>query len=108
MVVIRTFLAALIALSIAVLPATGEAIASPGPVGIMTADQMDMPCCPSGDTKDDFKGTTCVLKCAALVGVVVPVMTAALPFVAHRCLRTSTDDRLHGLVRAPPTHPPRA
>ena len=46
MLPIRTIVAALIAFSVAMLPATGEAIVSPSATQAVMADQSDMPCCP--------------------------------------------------------------
>jgi hypothetical protein len=106
MVVIRMLLTGLIAISIATLPATGNAVASPGSAAIIAADQADMPCCPSGDAKANFKPADCIMKCAAHIGVIVPAMTAVLPYLAHRSLRPSRGDSLQGLAAAPPTHPP--
>jgi hypothetical protein len=107
-ILIRRILVAVIAMSVAVLPATVEAIASPSPAEITVADQADMPCCPSCNTQDDFSAIACVLKCTALAGAVLPAMTITLPHVADRSPRTLVDDTLHGVARAPPTHPPPA
>ena len=83
MILIRRILFAVIAISVAVLPATAEAIVSPSPAEVTMADQGDMPCCPSCNTQDDFKATACALKCVALAGAVVPAMTI-------HCRRLST------------------
>ena len=107
MVLIRRILVAVIAISVAALPAASEAIIS-SPAEITIADQADMPCCPCCNTQGDFKATACVLKCAALASAVLPAMTVALPYLAHQSPRSLVDDTLHGLVRAPPTHPPPA
>jgi hypothetical protein len=69
---IRTMLVALIAISVAALPAASEAIISSYPAEITMADQADMPCCPCCNTQGDFKATACVLKCVALAGAVLP------------------------------------
>jgi hypothetical protein len=105
-VLIRRILVAVIA--IAILPATAEAIASPSPAEMTMVDQADLPCCPTCNTQGDLKGTTCVLKCMALAGAVLPAMTIAIPYIADGSQRTLVDDTLHGLARAPPTHPPPA
>src|SRR6202043_2332222 len=63
MVVIRTILAVLIAISVVILPAAGEPIVSTPPAAVAMADQADMPCCPCCDTQDHLKATACVLKC---------------------------------------------
>ena len=108
MALIRTILVALIAISIAVLPATVEAIVSPLPAEVTMADQADMPCCTCCNTQGDLETTACVLKCMTLAGAVLPAMTIGLPYIADRCPRTLVDDTLHGLARPPPTHPPPA
>jgi hypothetical protein len=106
-VLIRKILVAVIAMSVAVLPATTEAIVLPSPAEVTMVDQADMPCCPCCNTPGDFKASACVLKCVTLAGAVVPAMIVALPYVVG-FPRTLVDDTLHGLARAPPTHPPPA
>ena len=101
-------LVAVVIIAVAVLPATAEAGIAPSPAQVLTANQADMPCCPSCDTQGDLKATACVLKCTALAGAVLPSMTIALPYIAEVSQRTLVDDTLHGLARAPPTHPPPA
>jgi hypothetical protein len=107
-ILIRRILVVVIAMSVAALPATAEGIVSPSPAEITMADQADMPCCPTCNTQDDFKAIACVLKCAALAAAVLPAMTIALLYTPNGSPRTLVDDTLHGLVRAPPTHPPPA
>jgi hypothetical protein len=107
-VLIRKILIAVIAISVAVLPATAEAIVSPSPVEVTMADQADMPCCTCCNTQGDLKATACVLKCVALAGAVLPEMAVALPYVADSSPRSRVDGTLHGLVRPPPTRPPPA
>jgi hypothetical protein len=81
-VLIRRILAAVIALSLAALPATAEALVSPLPAEATMTDQADMPCCPSCNTQDDVKAIACVLKCAAFtsrlweIGDIVNVLEA--------------------------------
>ena len=106
MVLIRRFLVAVIAMSVAVLPATGEAIVSPSPAEVTMADQADMPCCPCCNAQGDFKTTACVLKCVALTAAVLPMLAVAPLYVADRTTLSVADDTLRGVVRAPPTHPP--
>jgi hypothetical protein len=108
MALIRTILVAVIAISVAVLPATAETIVSASPAEVTMSDQADMPCCPSCNTQDDLKTTACVLKCVALAGAILPAMIIALPFVGDGSPRSRVDNTLHGLLRAPPTHPPPA
>jgi hypothetical protein len=106
----RMILAALIATSLALVPIGGTAASSSiTSVEMVMADQADMPCCPCCDTQGDFKATACVLKCVALAAAVLPAMTVALPYDPDGLsLRTLVDHKLHGLARAPPTHPPPA
>ena len=105
---IRRILVAVIAISVPALPVASEAVISSHPTEVTMADQADMPCCPCCNTQGDFKATACVLKCMALAGAVLPAMTVALPYLADVSPRSLVDDTLHGLVRAPPTHPPPA
>jgi hypothetical protein len=105
---LRALLAALIAVSVAALPAIAEVIVLPSPDQVMMADQAEMPCCPSCDTQGDFKATACVLKCAALAGAVLPAMPATLLILAEGSPLAPAEHALHGLARAPPTHPPPA
>jgi hypothetical protein len=105
---LRALLAALIAISVAALPAIAEVIVLRSPDQAMMADQAEMPCCPSCDTQGDFKATACVLKCLALASAVLPAMPATLPFLAEASLLAPAEHALHRLVRAPPTHPPPA
>jgi hypothetical protein len=104
----RMILAALIAISLALVPIGGTAVSSSSPVEMSMADQGDMPCCPHCDTQDDFKAAACVLKCAALAGAVLPTMILGLLYISDPFPLTPTDETLRGIVRAPPTHPPPA
>jgi len=105
---LRALLIALIAISVAILPAVAEVIVLPSPDQVMMADQGEMPCCPSCDTQGDFKATACVLKCAAVASAVLPAMPVAPLFVAEGSPLILGEHALYGLVRAPPTHPPPA
>jgi len=106
MVVARTILAVLIAMSVVMLPATGEPIVSPSPVEVTMADQADMSCCPCCDARDNFKLTACALKCLTLAGAVLPAMTVTPRYLADGTPLSFASDTLHGLVRQPPTRPP--
>lgn len=108
MALIRTILVALIAISIAVLPATGQAIASPSADQTMMVDQADMPCCPCCNTRADLKLTTCALKCLGVVGTVFPATTIAPLYLLDGVPLPLVDEPLHEFLRAPPTHPPSA
>ena len=107
MLPIRTIVAALIAFSVAMLPATGEAIVSPSATQAVMADQSDMPCCPCCNTQHDVKLTTsCVLNCIALAGVVFPTMATIPVYVAGGTPVPFVDGPLHEFLKEPPTHPP--
>lgn len=108
MIGLRTLLTVLIAISVAALPAIAEVIVLPSPDQVTMADQAEMPCCPGSDTQADFKATACVLKCVALASAVLPAMPVALLFFADGSPLALAEHALHGLVRAPPTHPPPA
>jgi hypothetical protein len=108
MILIRRILIAVIALSVAVLPATAKATALSAPTEVTMADHADMPCCPSCNDHGDFKTAACVLKCAALASAVLPAITVALLCIADGSPFGLTEDPLHGAVRPPPTHPPPA
>ena len=97
----RTILAALIAISVALVPATGGAAISTKPVEMSMADQADMPCCPP----DDCKGSiACALKCFNFVAAMFPA-AVALSHIVDGLPPSFADDTLYGYV-SPPTHPP--
>lgn len=106
MALIRTILAALIAISVAVLPATGEAIVVSSADQPMMAAQSDMPCCPCCHTQDDLKLTACGLKCVGIAGAVLPAMTIIPLRLAEGAQLPFADHPLHEFFKAPPTHPP--
>lgn len=106
MAFIRTILAALIAASIAVLPAAGEGMASPSATQAMMVDQAGTPCCPCCNTQDDFKLPSCVLKCITLVGAVFPTMAVTPTYSANGAPLHLADVPFREFLRAPPTHPP--
>lgn len=103
---LRTILAALIAFSVAFLPATGEAVASPLADQAVMVDQSDMPCCPCCNTLDDFKLTACALKCITIVGAVFPPTVTTPLYLADGPPLPFVDHPLHEFSKAPPTHPP--
>lgn len=97
----RTILATLIAISVAMVPATGGAAISTKPVEMSMADQADTPCCPP----DDCKGSiACALKCFNFVATIFPA-TTLLPHGADGPPQSFAGGTLHGYV-SPPTHPP--
>jgi hypothetical protein len=106
MVVIRAIMAVLIAISVVMLPATGEPIVSPSPVEVMMADQSDMSCCPCCKTQDHSQSTACALKCITLAGAILPAMNIAQPYLVDGLPVPFVDDTSHGVVRKPPTRPP--
>ena len=108
MIGLRALLSVLVAISVAVLPATAEAIVLSSVDQVTMAEQTEMPCCPSCDTHGVFKAAACVLKCMAVASAVLPVMPVALLFFAEGSPLALAEHALHGLVRAPPTHPPPA
>jgi hypothetical protein len=109
MALIRTTVAALVAFAVALLPVSGNAIPLPlplpssPPAEVTMADHADMPCCPSCDTRGDFKA--CALKCVALASAVLPATTVAPLYIAEGSLHALAEDALHTHVIAP-THPP--
>lgn len=108
MALIRTILAALIAISVALPPAVGHVALAASPAAVTTIDQADMPCCPCCDKQDGFKSTECILKCVALAATVVPAARTAQPDLERGVLLALVHNTLHGLARTPPTHPPPA
>jgi hypothetical protein len=102
MLVARTILAVLIAISIAVVPATGGAVFSANPAEMSMGNQADMPCCPA---PDDSKGSVaCAFKCLSFVAAMFPAPVVLSPVVevSPQSLRLGA---LHGHV-SPPAHPP--
>jgi hypothetical protein len=98
---LRTILTVLIAVSVALVPATGGAAISTKPVEMSMADQADMPCCPP----DDCKGSlTCAFKCFNFVAMAFPI-PVALSHMTDVPRPSFVNDTLHGHT-SPPTHPP--
>jgi len=108
MIFVRTVLAALIAISVALLPATGAAIVLPSDVHASMIDQPDMPCCPCCNAGDDAKLTACALQCISFVGVVVPSTTVMPLYSIDGNPARFAEHPLDEFSQAPPTHPPRA
>jgi hypothetical protein len=106
MILIRTIVAALVAISVAMLPATGEAIVSQSASQAVMADQSDMPCCPCCNTQGDVKLTWCALTCMTFVGAVFPTIATVPFYLDDGAPVPFVDDPLHEFVTAPPTHPP--
>jgi hypothetical protein len=107
MVVIRTIVATLIAVSVAVLPAAGMGILPEQPDQAVMLDQADMPCCPRCDPQNDRGSMVCDLTCTGVVAFVVPVSAVALPaYGGDRSPRSFAAELLREFLKAPPTHPP--
>jgi len=102
MTFVRTILAALIAISVAMVPATSGAAISTKPAEMSMGNQADMPCCPA---PDDSKGSVaCAFKCLSFVAAMFPAPVVLSPVVevSPQSLRLGA---LHGHV-SPPAHPP--
>lgn len=98
---IRTILAALIAISVALVPAKGEAVVSAKPIEMSMPNSADMPCCAT----DDCKGSiACALKCFNIVGAMFPFAVVFLR-VVDWSPPSFANGILHGHV-SPPIHPP--
>jgi hypothetical protein len=97
--VVRIILAAVISISVAMVPAVGGGVK---PVETSMADHADMPCC----APDDCKGSVaCAFKCFNFVGTTFPAMVS-LPCVVDAAPPSFVDGILREHVRSPPTHPP--
>lgn len=108
MTLVRSILAALIAISLVVLPAAGQAVVAPSADQTTMIDQADMPCCHCCDTQADLKLTTCALKCIGVIGVVFPATTIAPLYLLAGVPLQLVDEPLREFLKAPPTHPPSA
>lgn len=109
MAIIRAILAALISLSVAVIPATAGAGTTTKPVEMSMAGPMDdMPCCPDSKIQDDFKSSiACTGKCINAFAAILPSALMA-PQRIEGAILSFADEPLHGHERSPPTHPPTA
>jgi hypothetical protein len=98
----RAILAALIAISVATVPASGGAVMSAKPVEMSMVDQADMPCCPPAD--EGKVSVSCAFKCLNFVAAMFP---AAIPLshIIDGPPQSLSDGTLYGHV-TPPTHPP--
>ena len=107
MLTVRTVLAALIAISVAMVPATGGATISTKSVEMSMPDNADMPCCPCCNDQDSSKSSiACALKCVNFVGAVFPAMVVAQPYLVDAAPPSFVNDALRGHASRPPTHPP--
>jgi hypothetical protein len=98
----RTILAALIGMSIALIPVTGGSSAVTKPIAMSMANQTHMPCCPQADEGNG--SVTCAFKCLDFPAVMFPT-AVALTHVSDSLPSFVVDIVLHGHV-SPPTHPP--
>jgi hypothetical protein len=98
---LRAFLIAIIAVSVALVPVTGGTFISFKPAQMSMPDAGDMPCCPPDDGKAAF---TCMLKCFNVAGALLPA-GISLPDFVDRPQPTFVSKTLYGHV-SPPTHPP--
>lgn len=103
MLIVRVILAAVIAISVAMLPATGGAVASSKPIEMSMADNANMPCCAPDDCKDS---SACALKCFNFVGVVLPAVVVTQLYLIDAVPPSIVDGALREHVSKPPTHPP--
>jgi hypothetical protein len=98
----RTILAALIAISVALLPVAGGAAVPTKPVDMAITNQTDMPCCPPPDKGNG--SVQCAFKCCNFVAVMFPAPIAVLPIVGNP-LASIAEDALRGHISSP-AHPP--
>lgn len=103
--VLRAILVALIAVSVAMVPATGGAAVSTKPVEMSMSNHAEVPCCPPDDCKDQI---ICGLKCFNFVGAVACAVVVMLPYLAAEAPPSFVHHALHTHVSSPPTHPPPA
>lgn len=107
MLAIRTILAVLIAISLALVPAAAGAAISLSS-GETAMDRADMPCCPDyGTQQHPSKTNLCILNCAIHVWVALPAMSIALPRLVGEPVPFLKADNLRGMAQSPPTHPPK-
>jgi hypothetical protein len=107
MVVTRTILAALITISVALMPATGGAAVSTMPVEMSMPNHADMPCCPYCNEQNNSKSSVaCAFKCVTFVGAALPIMVVTLPYIFDEAPLPFAGHALHTHVRSPPTRPP--
>jgi hypothetical protein len=104
MALVRTFLAAWLAIVVALVPAAGGATVVTKAATILMPDRSAMPCCDHMDRCGD--AATCALKC---LNFVAPALTIYAMPTFHVHARAWTEmPALHGQILPPPTHPPQA
>ena len=100
-IMLRMFLIAVIAVSVAIAPVSGRAAISVTPAQMSMPDGGDMPCCPADESKASL---TCALKCLNVAAALIPI-GIALPDFIDRPQLSFADETLHGHV-SQPAHPP--
>lgn len=106
--VVRTLLALVLGLSVAMLPAAAGFLSAPALAAThvsATHDCCDEPAAPCETTMDQCQSmATCALKCFSFAGTALPSLAA--PFVMKSVSLPSTDVA-YGLIGHPPFRPPR-
>jgi hypothetical protein len=97
----RTILAALVAISLAMVPVTAAPVVSTKSTDTLMADNADMPCCPPNDSNGSV---VCAFKCLNFVVAMLPLAVVP-PYSADGPPADPADDALHEHVSAP-AHPP--
>src|SRR4051794_2211872 len=107
MPVARTFLAFLIALSVAILPAAGGAAMVQKSAEISVSGPMH-DCCPgqTDQAMDCASMAGCALKCFGFSGPMVSEL--GVPAMLARALPLPASQAVHSRAAAPPFRPPRA
>lgn len=97
----RTILAALVAISLAMVPVTTAPVVSTNSSDMSMADNADMPCCPPNDGNGS---AVCAFKCLNFVVAMFPLAVVP-PYSADGLPPDPADNALHEHVSAP-AHPP--
>ena len=99
---VRVILAALVSISLAIVPAVGGVDLTKSTT-IAVTDQGDMPCC---NSSDDCKApVACALKCFNFIGAIAAPMVP-LPCVLEKTRITFVPDAMREHLSSPPTHHP--
>ena len=108
MLIVRTILAALVAFSIAIVPATGGvAVSIKKSVDMSMSDNADAPCCPCCNGQNNSKHSVgCALKCLNFVAAVLPAMIVTKMYLVDAAPPSIVVEALRGYTSSPPTHPP--
>ena len=99
---VRVILAALVSISLAMVPAVGGVDLTKSTTMAVT-DQADMPCCNSSD--DCKTPAACTLKCFNFIGAIAAPMVP-LPCVLEKTQISFVPDALREHLNSPPTRPP--